>query len=129
MLLLFQLIAESVGLLFAIANKSPVYAIVWLSLILIVALSLAGFLTYSLPPWYSWIAEANVLRFALQALIINEFDGLQFTTSNGGVIAGLKAVPVGLEPALSLGEYVAILASVLVALRLFCIFVLSVARD
>ena len=128
-LLVFQLISEAVGLLFAVANKSPVYAIVWLSLILIVALSLAGFLTYSLPPWYSWISDANVLRFALLALIINEFDGIQFTTSYGGTVKGLDAVPVGLQPSLSLGQYVAILVCVLVGLRLAAVVILSIARD
>jgi ATP-binding cassette, subfamily G (WHITE), eye pigment precursor transporter len=128
-LLVFQLVSEAVGLLFAVANKSPVYAIVWLSLVLIVALSLAGFLTYSLPPWYSWIADANVLRFALLALIINEFDGIQFTTSYGGIVKGLDAVPVGLQPSLTLGQYVAILVCVLVGLRLAAVVILSVARD
>jgi ATP-binding cassette subfamily G (WHITE) protein 2 len=74
----FQLCAESIGLLFAVGTKSPTYAIVWLSLFLIIALSLTGFLTYSMPVYYNWIMEANIMRFALLALVINEFEGLQF---------------------------------------------------
>ena len=123
-LLLFQLVAETTGLLFAIANKSPVYAIVWLSLVLIVALSLAGFLTYEMPIWYRWIQDCNIFRFAILALLINEFDGLQFTTELGETINGISVLPVGLKPSLSLGEYVAILIGALVVLRLTVVAVL-----
>jgi len=124
-LLLFQLVAESTGLLFAIANKSPVYAIVWLSLVLIVALSLAGFLTYEMPIWYRWIQDSNIFRFAILALLINEFDGLQFTTPDGGTtIDGISALPVGLKPSLSMGEYIAILIGALVILRVIIVAVL-----
>jgi hypothetical protein len=70
-----------------------------------------------------------VLRFALLALIINEFDGIQFTTSYGGTVKGLDAVPVGLQPSLSLGQYVAILVCVLVGLRLAAVVILGIARD
>ena len=133
-LLLFQLIAESAGLLFAIANKSPVYAIVWLSLILIVALSLAGFLTYEMPPWYSWIQDANVLRFALLALLINEMDGLRLTMTDAATgatvyVDGISALPVGLQPSQSLAAYVGILIGVLVGLRVAVVLVLHFTRS
>jgi ABC-type multidrug transport system permease subunit len=123
-LLLFQLVAESTGLLFAIANKSPVYAIVWLSLVLVVALSLAGFLTYEMPIWYRWVQDSNVFRFAILALLINEFDGLQFTTPDGGTIDGISALPVGLKPSLSMGEYIGILIGALFILRITAVAVL-----
>lgn len=126
-LMLFQLIGESAGLLFAIANKSPTYAIVWLSLILIVALSLAGFLTYSMPIYYIWIENSNVLRFALLALLINEFDGLTFKSTDSFTgatiyVKGLDALPTGLKPDLSLNEYIGILIGFLVGTRLLVYF-------
>lgn len=126
-LLLFQLIGESVGLLFAISNKSPVYAIVWMSLVLIVALSLAGFLTAKMPPWYDWIAQSNVFRFALLALCINEFDGLLFRDGDSGPsVAGVHALPPSLQPELSMQAYIGILVAALVALRVTVVVVLHI---
>lgn len=69
-------------------TESPIYAIVWLSLILIVILSLTGFLTYSMPVYYVWIMDVNIMRFTLLALLINEFDGLEFIANDGTVVAG-----------------------------------------
>lgn len=125
-LLLFQLIGESLGLLFAIANKSPVYAIVWISLVLIVALSLAGFLTATMPPWYDWIAQSNVFRFALLALCINEFDGLVFRDGSGPSVVGIAALPSSLQPDFSMQAYIGILVAVLVGLRVVIVAVLHV---
>lgn len=118
-LVLFQLCGESLGLMFAVANDSPIYAIVWMSLILIVALSLTGFLTSEMPSYYLWIQDSNVFRFALLALLINEFDGLEFTDDKGNVVAkGMAALPAGLQPKYGFGTYIAIIAAFVVGLRL-----------
>jgi ABC-type multidrug transport system ATPase subunit len=120
-MLLFQLSAESVGLLFAVSNSSPVFAIVWLSLVLIVALSLTGFLTYSMPSYYDWIMQSNLMRFALLGLLANEFDGLVvYDPVSGEAIHGDASLPDSLLPEHSVGVYIAILAAFLVALRLLC---------
>lgn len=120
-MLLFQLAAESVGLLFAISNKSPVFAIVWLSLVLIVALSLTGFLTYSMPVYYDWIMQSNLMRFALLGLLANEFDGLVIYDSvTGDAIHGKDSLPDSLMPEYSAGVYITIMAAFLVGMRLLC---------
>jgi ABC-type multidrug transport system ATPase subunit len=120
-MLLFQLSAESVGLLFAVSNSSPVFAIVWLSLVLIVALSLTGFLTYSMPVYYDWIMQSNLMRFALLGLLANEFDGLVvYDPASGESIHGDASLPDSLLPEYSAGVYIAILVAFLVALRLLC---------
>lgn len=114
----FQLAAESLGLLFAIGTASPTFAIVWLSLVLIVALSLTGFLTYSMPVYYSWIMQSNLMRFALMGLIVNEFQGISFHSPDGVTVAGLDALPTSLRPDLSLGDYIVIMIAFLVGLRI-----------
>lgn len=124
-LLLFQLIAESLGLFFAMLTPSPTFAVVWMSLILIVALSLTGFLTASMPEWYVWIQDSNIMRFALLALLINEFEGMTFTdTASGAKVVGLDALPPSLQPSLSIGEYCAIMIGFLLGLRIMIYFVM-----
>jgi len=124
-LFLFQLNAESLGLLFSIFCGSPIFAIVWLSLVLIVALSLTGFLTFSMPYFYVWIMKCNMYRFALIALIINEMDGLELTMADGTKVNALSTLPPDLVPEHSLGEYVAILIGFWVALRLAILIALQ----
>ena len=118
MLALFQISAEATGLLFSIATKSPVYAIVWMSLVLIVALSLTGFLTYDMPVYYKWIQDANILRFALLALLKIEFEGLTFVAADGLAYEGIDAIPAGLKPTQSLGTYFGITIVFLIGLKL-----------
>lgn len=122
-LLLFQLNAESMGLLCAIMTNSPVYAIVILSLVLIVALSLAGFLTYTMPVYYKWIMDANIMHFTVSALISNEFDGLVFQSSTGPVY-GFDAVPPLLKPKRSLAANVGLLIATLIGQRLLILLFL-----
>jgi len=125
-LALFQLCGESLGLMFAVANDSPIYAIVWMSLVLIVALSLTGFLTSSCPTYYLFIQDSNVFRFALLALLINEFGGLEFTDDKGNVVVkGLAALPPGLQPDYSFGTYVGIIAAFVVGMRLMTALMLK----
>ena len=124
-LLLFQLNAESLGLLFSIFCGSPTFAIVWMSLVLIVALSLTGFLTFSMPYFYVWIMKSNMYRFALIALIINEMDGLELTMEDGTKVNALDTLPPDLVPEHSIGEYVAILIGFWVALRIAILIALQ----
>lgn len=66
------------------------------------------------------------MRFALLSLIINEFEGLEFTTSINTAIDGMAAVPISLQPSMSLKSYVFILIGFMVALRLLVLAVLCV---
>jgi len=129
MLLLLQLCAESTGLLFSSGSSSPTYAIIWMSLILIVVLSLTGFLTPSMPAYYLWIQNSNVLRFAMQGLLLNEFDGLTFVKSDGSKVYGINAIPDSIFPDLRLGEYFAIMIGALVILKLLTVLCLVLQDD
>ena len=126
-LLLFQLNAESVGLLFSIFFGSPIFAIVWLSLVLIVALSLTGFLTYNMPYFYVWIMKSNMYRFALIALIMNEYEGLEFNAEDGTKINAMDTLPPDLKPEHTIGEYVAILIGFWVAQRILILISLQMS--
>lgn len=126
-LFVFQLIGESVGMFFAAISSSASFAAVYLTLFLVVVLSLSGFLTAEMPVFYEWIEDSNVLRFALLALIKNEFVGLEFTDQNGDKVGGLDSVPHTLRPDedLSVGDYIAILVGYLFGIRLLIYLTLS----
>jgi ABC-type multidrug transport system ATPase subunit/ABC-type multidrug transport system permease subunit len=129
MLLLLQLCAESTGLLFSSGTSSPTYAIIWMSLILIVVLSLTGFLTTNMPSYYRWIEDSNILRFTMQGLLLIEFDGLIFTKDDGSKVYGINAIPSTLYPDNSLGEYFAIMIGALVILKMLTVFCLVLQDD
>jgi ABC-type multidrug transport system ATPase subunit/ABC-type multidrug transport system permease subunit len=124
---LFQLVAESIGLFFAVLTGSPVFAIITMSLFLIVVLSLTGFLTYSMPYFYVWIQDSNVMRFGMLALILNEFEGQTFTDSSGNEYNGIDALPSSVRPPSNflLGHYFAILVGFLVGFRFLILFMLE----
>ncbi len=122
-LILFQLNAESLGLLFGVLCSSPVYGIVFLSLIMIVMLSLAGFLTYTMPIYYKWIMHSNILNFALSALISNEFDGLYLDSGNGVMVPAIDYLPPLSKPVRSIGKNAAILVGTLFLQRLLILFI------
>jgi ABC-type multidrug transport system ATPase subunit/ABC-type multidrug transport system permease subunit len=125
-LIVFQLIGESIGLFFATVTSSPVFAVVWLTLFLIIILSLSGFLTSDMPVFYEWIEDSNVLRFGLLGLILNEFSGLELVDSSGALIDGIAALPSSLQPDpdYTVGTYIGILVAFLVGFRLLILFVL-----
>jgi hypothetical protein len=96
---------------------------------MIVALSLTGFLTYSMPVYYLWIQNSNVMRFALLALIKNEFSGLEFIDSYGNKYNGEDALPPGLIPELSIAEYFSVLVGFFVGLKLLAYLILVVQEN
>ena len=67
-----------------------------MSLVLVVAVSLTGFLTYSMPAHYYWIQESNILRYALLGMLLSEFEGLTFVAPDGSVLYGIEALPARL---------------------------------
>lgn len=75
---LFQMISESLGLMIGIFSTDAMFSVILLSLLFVIVLSLAGFLTYSMPVYFRWFMDMNFLRFAWSALITNEFDGLSW---------------------------------------------------
>lgn len=56
------LVSESIGLLFSMITVSADLALIFMSLIFIVLLSLTGFLASSTPVYYEWIEHINYIR-------------------------------------------------------------------
>lgn len=129
-LTLFQLIGESIGMFFAVLTGSPTFAVIWMTLFLIIVLALSGFLTYEMPYFYEWIQDSNVLRFGMLGLILNEFTGLELTDESGNKVNGLDSVPdsVKPDPDLSVGDYIAILVGFLVGIRML-IYIVLLSND
>lgn len=118
-LLLFQMIGESIGMLFAAMMPSAILAIISMTLFLIIILSLSGFLTSDMPVYYEWIQDSNVLRIAMLGLIKNEFTGL--TLHEGGLkSSGTDSLPQSLQPFddWTVGDYIGVLVAFLVGFRL-----------
>lgn len=105
---------------FASITSSPTFAIVWMTLFLIIILALAGFLTSDMPVFYEWIEDSNVLRFAMLGLIKNEFSGQESKDESGGKVDGIDAIPSSLKPDtdLSVGAYIGILVAFLAGARI-----------
>lgn len=57
-----QLIAESIGMLFAMMCATAELAIVLASIVFILLLALTGFLTFHTPVYYQWIEHINFVR-------------------------------------------------------------------
>ena len=125
-LVVFQLIGESLGLFFAALTKSAVFSVIGMTLILIVILALSGFLTYEMPYFYEWIADSNVLRFGMLGLIRNEFVGLELKDKNGSTVQGLDMLPPALRPDedLTVPHYIAILIGFWIGLRVLIYIIL-----
>jgi ABC-type multidrug transport system permease subunit len=65
-ILLTLVIAESLGMMFAMVSPTGDVAIVFASIVFIVLLSVTGFLTSSMPKHYEWLQHASFLRCAHQ---------------------------------------------------------------
>lgn len=123
-LIVFQLVGESTGLICAVGTPNATIAIVAMSFLLIVFFALTGFLTSTIPPYYEWILPLNFFTYSMQACILNEFEGLTFHTqyeSGGNVtrlnIDAMDTVPRDLKTDLSLEELLGVLFLFLVIFR------------
>ena len=93
------------------------------TLIIIVMLSLGGFLTYEMPIYYQWIMDSNVFHFTISALVSNEFNGLHFDV-NGVKVPAIELLPPLMKPKRSIAANVGILICVLSLLRLAILLLL-----
>jgi hypothetical protein len=60
------LIGESFGLMFAMMTPTADLAVIFMSIVLILLLSLTGFLAQDTPTYYVWIEKINFMRYAHQ---------------------------------------------------------------
>jgi len=138
---MFQLISEEMGLLTAVVTKKSTYAVVLLSLVLLVLLSFTGFLVRDIPVYFDWVKEISYLGFASAALIENELKGISVTT-NGMTVTGddlLASEPLddplfedvrvqvnNLENGLTIAENIFAMFGIMVGLRVIILIALKV---
>lgn len=85
---LFQLISETLGLISAFVTSKSQYAIILLSLSLLVVISFTGFFVRDVPVYFEWVKEIAYINFATAALVKSEFNGITFIHPNGTEIPG-----------------------------------------
>lgn len=85
---LFQLISETIGLIAAFVTNKSQYAIILLSLSLLVVISFTGFFVRDVPVYFEWIKDIAFINFATAALVKSEFNGITFMHPNGTEIPG-----------------------------------------
>lgn len=70
-----------------LTNKSQ-YAIVLLSMVVMVVVSFTGFVVRDIPIYFKWIQRIAYVSYATAALIKSEFNGIEFEHPNGTMIPG-----------------------------------------
>jgi len=143
-LTMFQLISETIGILAAFLTTRSQYAIVSLSMGILVVISFTGFIVRDIPVFFKWIQKVAYISYATAALAKSEFDGIDFMHPNGTRIPGsllLRDEPF-LDDALleatredvnivinnlSVGQNFGVLFAMLLGLRIICFIALKLA--
>lgn len=71
----------------AILTRKSTYAVIILSIVLLVLISFTGFVVRDIPVYFEWVKDISYLSFATAALLENELKGLSLT-HNGMKISG-----------------------------------------
>ncbi|GMH37379.1 hypothetical protein BSKO_05252 [Bryopsis sp. KO-2023] len=143
-IVLFQLISESMGLLAAVSTPKAAYAVLLLSLIFLPLLSFTGFIVRDIPVYFDWIRKIAYINFATAALVLTEFKGATFTLGNGtrtisgDVLLGdeplddsdaelVRATLRNFDNGLSVGMNMVVLLAMLVILRVMTYISLKIS--
>jgi len=124
--LLFQLISETIGLLCAQTTPNATVGVLLLSLVLLVCLAIGGFLVSQPKIWYSWFESINFFSYAYTAIIHNQFESLElFDPSTNSTVNGLDyIISVGrVSNSLSMWGNIGVLFAMLVILRILAYFI------
>jgi len=118
---LFLLISETIGYICAITTPNATVGVLVLSIVLLVALALGGFLVSKPRSFYEWTEKINFFVYGLTAMTRNEFEGLTLYFEGQPVDAlTLQRLPNNL----SKGANIAVLAAMLVLFRLTTLMLL-----
>lgn len=143
-LTMFQLISESIGILAAFLTSKSQYAIVGLSMGIIIIISFTGFIVRDIPIFFQWIQKVAYISYATAALAKSEFDGINFMHPNGTLIPGsillrdepfvddalLEATREDIHVVtndLSVGQNFGVLFAMLLGLRIICFIALTLS--
>src|SRR5690554_2895211 len=116
-LIVFQLICESLGLMCAAATSNATYGILATTTVLMFLLAMGGFITSELPLVFEWTTTINFYRYAFVALLKNELTGLTLVNGDGSTVNGEDTINHQLQTDLSIGQIVGILSMFVVVFR------------
>jgi ATP-binding cassette, subfamily G (WHITE), member 2 len=122
---LFQLTAESVGIMCAAVTKNSTMAILVLTFVLLILLSFSGFLVSAVPIYFKWVRTISFLTYAYNAAVLSEFGSIEFTCETGppacpeagAVYPGRELLPANISQSLSVGVNLAILLGITLVTR------------
>lgn len=80
---IFQLLSEGVGLLCAVLTRQATFAIILLTLTLLILLSFSGFLITKTPVYFIWVNKISYLTYAYNTAMMSELSGLYITPAIG----------------------------------------------
>ncbi|CAK9099879.1 ABC transporter G family member 22 (ABC transporter ABCG.22) [Durusdinium trenchii] len=125
-LAIFLLLSETIGLICATTTPNPTVGVLVLSIVLLFALALGGFLVSQPRSYYEWFEYINFFVYGLVATIRVEFEDLTLFVGNVPVDA-LQALEQSgrVRNDLSVGENVAVLVGMLVAFRFSALLLLE----
>ena len=83
-----MIVSQAYGLMAAALTGDANGALIIVSLVLLVLLSFTGFLTTSVPIYFSWVKHVSFLNYAASALWVSELEGATFATVDGGTVSG-----------------------------------------
>ncbi|GBG29729.1 ABC transporter G family member 8 [Hondaea fermentalgiana] len=119
---IFQLISETLGSICAIATPNPTIGVLMLSMVLLIALSFGGFVVSAPRSYYVWFEKINFFVYAYTALALNECENLTVYADGHPVNAlDLLRADDRIRNDFSLGENIGILVAFLVFFRLFAL--------
>lgn len=121
-LLLFLLISETIGYVCAYTASNSTVGVILLSLVLIVCLSMSGFLVSEPREYTLWFEKINYFTYAYTASVLVEFTDLQLVDGND-TIDGLSVIFASgrLRNDLSIEENISVLIAFLISLRMLCL--------
>jgi len=126
-LVIFALVAGSLYLLIGTLSPNMVIATIISPIITVLFLMFGGFYINidNIPIYYKWIYYISFFRYSYEALLANEFRGLQFACNNSSCIptGEVELQRLGMAD-VNIWENVAILAGMAVAYRLLAYFCL-----
>lgn len=133
--ILFQITSETIGVMCAAVTTTSIYAVLALTLVLLVLLTFSGFLVSDIPVYFRWVSKMSYLTYAFAAIAVSQFDTTDFVCSSGKgceegqVYPGSELIPTSVDNGLSPGINLVILLCITIACRILAyIFIRGAQR-
>ena len=132
--ILFQITSETIGVMCAAVTTTSIYAVLTLTLVLLVLLSFSGFLVSDIPVYFRWVSKISYLTYAFAAIAVSQFDTTDFVCSSGKgceegqVYPGSELIPNSVDNGLSPGINLVILLCITIACRILAYILIRGAQ-